>query len=158
MVMALRVESELLFLIFFGNSLICLSTNSTGQMLYTVISESSGEDSRIATTLTCDQEREDIQICADECFQMAKNGTGCPGFYANKDGLGPCYMCHISNIQNVQNANYTTFKGNDFLYMRTHTITEPEVAMDFDDFLQRIRQSKARMSMEQPMILPNLTM
>ena len=106
MEMALRVESELLFLIFFGNSLICLSTNSTGQMLYTVISGSAAEDSRIATTLTCDQEREDIQICADECFQMAKNGTGCPGFYANKDGLGPCYMCHISNTISHESISF----------------------------------------------------
>ena len=103
-------------------------------MLYTVISGSAAEDSRIATTLTCDQERSDIQICAEECFQMTENGTGCPGFYANKDGIGPCYMCHVSNIQNVQNANYTTFTGNHFLYLRTHTKTQPEVAMDFEDF------------------------
>ena len=144
MVMALHVESELLFLIFFGNSLICLSTNSTGQMLYTVIPGSAAEDSRIATTLTCDQERMAIQNCAEECFQMAENGTGCPGFYANKDGIGPCYMCHVSNIQNVQNANYTTFTGNHFLYMRTHNKTEPEVEMDFEDFFSENKTIKGK--------------
>ena len=71
MVMAYRVESELLFLIFFVNSLICLSTNSTGQMLYTVISGSAAEDSRITTTLTCNQERDGHP---DLCRGMSPDG------------------------------------------------------------------------------------
>ena len=110
------------------------SKSSTEQMPYRVISGSSAQSSRIATTLTCDQERSNIQICAEECFQMTGNGTGCPGFYGDKDGSGPCFICDISNASQVQNVTYTTFTNNRFLYLRTHNKTEPEVAMDFDDF------------------------
>ena len=29
---------------------------------------------------------------------MAENGTGCPGFYVNKDQRDICYICHVSNV------------------------------------------------------------
>ena len=104
------------------------------QMPFRVISGSAGQGSRIATTLTCDQERSDIQICAEECFQMVENGTGCPGFYANKNGSEPCYICHVSNASEVQNIAYTSFTDNHLIYLVDHNSTDPEIAMDFEDF------------------------
>ena len=113
---------------------IVLTKCSAQQMPYRVISGNTAQSSRIATTLTCDQERSNIQICAEECFQMTENGTGCPGFHAHKNGSGPCYICQVSNVSQVETDAYTTFTNNHFLYLRTHNKIEPEVAMDFEDF------------------------
>ena len=107
-------------------------------MPYTVISGSAAGASRIATTLTChNQERSDIQICAQECSQMAENGTGCPGFYANKDQRDICYICHVSNVTEIQATAYTTFTENHLIYLLHHNfynITDPEISMNFEDF------------------------
>ena len=104
-------------------------------MSYTLISGRAILSSRIDTTLTCDQQRSSIQDCSSECFQMAGNGTLCPGFYADKSQVGPCYICHISNLTESQTMDgFTNFTNNHFLYLRMHTKTEPEVAMDFEDF------------------------
>ena len=109
-------------------------TTASNQMPYTVISGSAAEASRIATTLTCDQERSSIQMCADECLQMAENGTGCPGFYTNKSRSGTCYICHVSNVTEIQATTYTTFTDNHLIYLLDHNITDPEIAIDFEDF------------------------
>ena len=126
----LNILSFLLVII----SLFSLSRSSTEQMAFRVISGTAAEASRIATTLTCDQERSDIQICSQECLEVTENETGCPGFYAEKNEHGPCYMCRISDLSEVQNSHYTTFTSNHFLYLRAHNKTEPEVSMDFEDF------------------------
>ena len=101
-----------------GNISLCLFlltfSMASVQMPYTVISGSAAEASRIATTLTCDQERSDIQICAEECFQMAENETRCPGFYANKVQSQFCYICHVSNVTEIQATAYTTLTEKPF--------------------------------------------
>ena len=105
------------------------------QMSYTLISGSAIHSSRMDTTLTCDQQRSSIQDCSAECFQMAGNGTLCPGFFADKSQVGPCYICHISNLTESQTMDGSAnFTNNHFLYLRTYTKTKPEVAMDFEDF------------------------
>ena len=113
-----------------GNISLCLFlltfSMASVQMPYTVISGSAAEASRIATTLTCDQERSDIQVCVEECFQMAENGTRCPGFYANKDQSETCCICHVSNVTEIQ-ANY-------LLDHNFYNITDPEISINFEDF------------------------
>ena len=68
---------------------------------------------------------------------MTENGTGCPGFYANKDQRDICYICHVSNVTEIQATAYTTFTENHFIYLLDHkfyNITDPEISINFEDF------------------------
>ena len=114
-----------------------LLVSARNQMPFTVISGSKVESSKLTKTLTCDQQRNDIQICASECFNMHQNGSGsgCPGFLTDKTQSENCHICHVSSLGEINSNSFTTFTGDHLVYLiLTHNTADPDIAMDFDQF------------------------
>ena len=109
--------------------------NATNQMPFTVIPGNNVESSKLDKTLTCDQQRSDIKVCASQCIDLHQNGSGCPGFYTDKTQSGNCHVCHVSSLNEIQSNSYMTFTSDHLVYLiLTYNTTEPDVAMDLDQF------------------------
>ena len=66
-------------------------------MQFKSIVGTASEIDKIGTSLICNKVRNTIQICATECFDADRNGTGCPGFYTDPTVDKTCRICHVSS-------------------------------------------------------------
>ena len=103
-------------------------------MPFKVIAGSSKQSGKIGNTLTCNEQRSSSQVCATECFDREKNGTGCPGFYMDPIVGDNCHICHVSILSEIQSALHTSFSGHHILHLLNGNTLVPDVAMDFEQF------------------------
>ena len=99
-----------------------------------ILGTSSQEINKIASTLTCNEQRNFIKDCATECVNRSLSSSGCPGFYTDRTQNNMCYICHVSYVTEIQANDYTSFSSNNKLYILQSKSVTPDVSMDFDNY------------------------
>ena len=112
-------------------------------------------------SLSCDEQRDNIEHCGSECFNRSQSGAGCPGFYMDSSLTGsPCFICHVSSIKEIQANNFTTFSENNILFVLYTKTLEPRVSVNFDQYTTGTGNLKylVRILKVQPKMLLKLTL
>ena len=107
------------------------------QMPFTVLSGTTVESSSFSKTLICDSLGDNIEACAQECYDLQTNGTGCPGFYTGTTQTGTCHICRVSTRAEINTNSYTTFTNDHLVYLilEENGMAKPDVAMGFEKFI-----------------------
>ena len=99
-----------------------------------VVGSSTTEISKIGSTLICNEQRNSLKDCANECFDRSLTNTGCPGFYSNATEKNICFLCHVSNSSEISNNFNTTLSENSNFYLLRHNEIEPEITVNFENY------------------------
>ena len=109
----------------------CLAYDPTIIMPYKEIPGSSSDISIIGNTIQCTDARADIKTCAEHCFVKNIQEENCVGFL--KDG-NPCFLCKVVDRAAVTANQFTTFTGNQKLYLLQNLNINPDVYISMDEF------------------------